>query len=110
MGSDSSGKLMIVFGFIHIGNDECVNIEDNVKVFQGKTYLSLKLTFVQDKKNEKWAATNGTMCIENGSSKLLDNSIIKIIGGKSNPIKIADQTFYDTTVKIENVKPVTITP
>lgn len=106
MGTDSSGNMTIIFGFIHMGSDGAIDIRDNVEIFQGKTNLSPNITFVQDMKSKKWVATNGTMCIDKSSTKLLDNSTVKIIGGKERPIKIAGQSFSDTTVLIKNGNPV----
>lgn len=103
---DKSGNLLIVFGFIHMGSDEAVEIDNNVAVFQGETNLSPHITFVQDQKNGKWLATNGTMCIQNNSNLLLDNTTIKVIGGTDKPIKIAGQPFADTTVLIKNGRPI----
>ena len=105
MGTDSSGGLTIVFGFIHIQSDEGVNLKKNIDIYHGKTNLSPNITFVQDLKTKNWIATDGVMCIHKGSTKLLDNTTVKIIGGKDSPIKIGGKEFYETSVTIKNGQP-----
>ena len=105
MGTSPSGGLMIVFGFIHIQSDEGVGLNNNIDIYQGKTNLSPNITFVQDLKTKNWIATDGVMCIHKGSTKLLDNTTVKIIGGKGSPIKIGGKEFYDTSVTIKNGQP-----
>jgi len=105
IGTDASGGMTIEFGFIHIQSDEAAGITDNIDIFQGKTNLSPNITFLQDLESKKWVATDGVMCIDHGSIKLLDNSTVKIIGGKDSPIKICGKEFHDTLVTIKNGKP-----
>lgn len=98
-------NMEIIFAFIHMGSDEATPILDNVGVFQGKTNLSPHITFVVDQNSGKWVATNGTMCIKNDETLLLNNTTVKIIGGGENPIKILGQPFSNTTVLIKKGKP-----
>jgi hypothetical protein len=108
MGTGPSGNLIIIFGLIHIGSDEATALGSNVEIFEGKTNLSPNITLLQDRKSGKWLATNGTMCIDNGTIKVLDNSTIRIIGGTENPVKIEGRPFSDTTIVIKNGKPTII--
>lgn len=101
---NASGGITIVFGFIHIQSNEATGILDDITIFKGKTNLTSKITFIQDLDNKKWVATDGVMCIDNGSIKLLDNTTVKVVGGKDNPIKIDGKEFHDTSVTIKNGK------
>jgi hypothetical protein len=102
----SSGKFSIDFGFITIGKNEGLSVQNSVDIYTGHTNLTPCVTFVMDNKTREWIATDGVMCMEKEIPKLLNNSTVKIVGGKDKPIKIGGKPFAATTVTIKGGRPI----
>jgi hypothetical protein len=108
---DSSGQLHILFGYVLLQKDWATLIGDSIEVYTGlkepvPSDITLEVIFVQDKITGKWLATDGFICIHNGSLVLLDGHKIKVLGGVDDPINIAGRPFSNTTIIIKNGKPV----
>lgn len=107
---DASGKMHLLFGIIYIDTEHAIQISDknqnDIQICQGVAVeKNQKITFIQDQTSGIWVATDGIMCVQNNSHYLLNNTIVNVVGGTENPIKILGQPFADTKILIENDEP-----
>jgi len=90
----------IVSGAIYMDAETAYAIEKKIGVLETKKKLDVEVTLLQDKKSGNWLATQGWLCMKNGEVFLLDNTRVKVIGGKKNPILIDDRPYSNTEMVV----------
>lgn len=105
------GSFTYEYIFLNILPGKALPVGDGLEVYAKGTATTTntpKVTFVQDISTGDWLATDGVIFFIDGKLFILNDHEIKIIGGKERPFQIADQQFYETSIKIKDGKPVKV--
>lgn len=92
----------IVSGAVYMDSEKAVEIKENMDVVQTEQKLDVEITLLQNYKTGEWLATQGWLGIKNGNYVILDNTRVKVIGGKKKAISINGKPYANIELVARN--------